>query len=236
MITNCIEIIDLALYIKRHDALIISDLHIGYGEALNKQGILIPRFSFKDMTQRLNKILCRRFSKIIINGDLKHEFGVISSQEWNETKKIIDRLKMHTKNIILIKGNHDTILEPIAKEKGLKITQDYSLGSIFITHGHIIPKSKEYKNAKTIIIAHEHPAISIREKFRAEKFKCFLKGKYKNKELIVMPSFNPIYIGTDIMKEKLLSPFLKQDLSDFDAYIIEDKVYHFGKIKDIRIA
>ena len=49
-----------------------------------------------------------------------------------------------------------------------------------------------------------------------------------------MPSFNPIYTGVDILKEKTLSPFLKQDLNDFEVYVIEDKVYCFGKIRDVQ--
>ena len=45
-----------------------------------------------------------------------------------------------------------------------------------------------------------------------------------------MPSFNPIIEGTDILKEKTLSPFLK-DTSNFECYIVADKVRFFGKIE-----
>ena len=62
---------------------------------------------------------------------------------------------------------------------------------------------------------------------RFEKFKCFLKGKYKNKLLIVQPSFNLLTIGTDILKQRLQSPFLK-DIKDFEVFIVEDKIYDFG--------
>ena len=48
-----------------------------------------------------------------------------------------------------------------------------------------------------------------------------------------MPSFNLVIEGTNILKEKLLSPFLKQDLKNFHVFIVEDKIYDFGKLKDI---
>ena len=48
-----------------------------------------------------------------------------------------------------------------------------------------------------------------------------------------MPSFYLISQGTDITKQKTLSPFLKKDLKNFEVYIVEDKVYKFGKLKEI---
>jgi len=49
-----------------------------------------------------------------------------------------------------------------------------------------------------------------------------------------MPSFNLVSEGTDILKEKLLSPFLHQNINNFDVYVVEDKVYNFGKVRDLR--
>jgi len=56
-ITKDIEIIDLCLYLKKEKILIITDTHIGYEESLNKQGVLIPRFQFKGIIERLEKVL-----------------------------------------------------------------------------------------------------------------------------------------------------------------------------------
>ncbi len=227
-LTKDIEIIDLSLYLKKYKILIISDLHIGFEEALNKQGVFIPRLKFKRMLERLKNITSKlKIEKIIINGDLKHEFGKISEQEWNDTLKFIDSLKAY--EIILVKGNHDTILEPIAKKRNIKIVDYYKIDDILILHGDEIVEDKEIK---TIIIGHEHPAISFPSR-KDEKFKCFLLGKYKNKDLIVMPSMNLVTEGIDITKDKLLSPFLK-DISNFKIYIIEDKVYDFGVLKNIK--
>jgi len=48
-----------------------------------------------------------------------------------------------------------------------------------------------------------------------------------------MPSFCLVTEGTDILKEKLLSPFLDQDLKNFDVFVVADKVYDFGKLKNL---
>ena len=232
-----IEIIDLGLLLKNEKILVLSDFHIGYEEALNKQGILVPKFQFNDIIKRLTKIFSRlkkdKIKIIIINGDIKHEFGTISEQEWRETLRLLDFLTKFCDEIILIKGNHDTIIGPIAKKKNVSVVDYYFAGDVLITHGHKIPNKNILKKAKTIVIGHEHPAISLRENIRTEKFKCFLKGKYKGKSLVVMPSFCLVTEGTDILKEKLLSPFLDQDLKNFDVFVVADKVYDFGKLKNL---
>ena len=239
-ISKNIEIIDLALYLKKHKALIIADLHIGYEEELRKKGILVPRFQFKDTFNMLSKILNKTKPKlIIVNGDLKHEFGTISEQEWRETLKILDLLTEHGK-VILIRGNHDNILGPIARKRNVEIKEHYKINDVLILHGNKIPDNKLLKDIKTIVIGHEHPAVSLRDKTRAEKFKCFLKGKWKRKTLIVMPSFITATEGTDILnegqdilKKKLISPFLT-NINNFEIFIVEDKVYRFGKVRSIK--
>jgi uncharacterized protein len=227
-----IEIIGLSLYLRKEKALIISDLHIGLEESLNKEGVLVPRFQLKALIQALEEILAKaKPEKIIINGDIKHEFGTISEQEWRDTLKVIDFLGKNSKELILIKGNHDTILGPIAGKRTLKTADHLLLGDIYITHGDRLPEedNPEFSQAKTIIIGHEHPAVSISEGARSELFKCFLLGSYKKRKLIVLPSFNFVTEGTDILREQLLSPYLTS-IRDFEIYVAADKAYHFGKV------
>ena len=58
-----IKIVDLAL--SAGNNLILADTHIGYEEALNKQGVLIPRFQFKEIIQRLEKKIKKKKNKTI---------------------------------------------------------------------------------------------------------------------------------------------------------------------------
>ena len=117
-----IEITDLCLYIEKHKLLVIGDVHIGYEEELNKKGYLIPRVHYKETMQRFEKIVkSKEIETILFIGDLKHEFGTISETEWRNTLKLLDFCAKHCNKIILIKGNHDKILGPIAKKRELNI-------------------------------------------------------------------------------------------------------------------
>lgn len=224
-----IEIIDLALWLNKEKTLIVSDFHLGYEEVLKKEGVFVPRFQLKDVLERLKIILEKvKPEKIIINGDLKHEFGKVLNQEWRDVLRLLDFLIKNSNELILVKGNHDLFLSPIAGKRNIKIVDDYLINDILITHGNKIKKTK----ANTLIIGHEHPAISLKEEGKIEKYKCFLKGKWERKNLIITPSFNFLFEGTDITKEELLSPYLK-DVSDFEVYVIGKKVYNFGKLKDL---
>lgn len=270
-----------SLFLKEHSAVIINDLHLGYEEALQQKGVLVPRFQLQEILKQLEEILRKTQARtIIINGDLKHEFGKVLRQEWKEVLQFLDYLLEKGKEVIIIQGNHDPLLKFVAEKKGVSVVKEYRLGDTLIVHGDELPKipstntfrkespqphyvrsvpnGTEQSDCKTnpkhkgkvrlefgnwnfkfrrIIIGHEHPAITLREKSKREKYKCFLKGKLfqkKGKELIAVPSFNPLLEGTDILKEKLLSPFLG-DIKNFEVFIVgKEEVLEFGKVKELQ--
>lgn len=247
-LTKDIELIDLAVYLPKHKTIILGDTHIGYEQDLINKGLLVPKTYFKDMMRRIKDIFVKvEVETVIFNGDIKHEFGIISEQEWRDTLELWNFLEKNSKKIILIKGNHDKTLGPLAKKKDLQVKDYIIIDDIFITHGHEIHKIP--KEIKTIIIAHEHPAIELEETGRREKFKCFLAGslkleisnscessirkKYKKFKLIVQPSLFLLTEGTDILRENLLSPYLK-NINNFEVYIVGDKIYNFGKLKNLK--
>ena len=100
-------------------------------------------------------------------------------------------------------------------------------------HGDKIPNKEILKDVSTIIIGHEHSAVSIKDGPRTELFKAFLVGKWKKYNLIAQPSFNLVTEGTDVLKEQILSPLLKGNLKNFNAVVVSDKLYGFGKIRDL---
>jgi len=231
-INDNIEIFDLGLLLVKEKVLVIGDLHMGIEEELTEKGILIPKFHFKDIMKRLENILNDlEVNKIIVNGDLKHEFSKMSDDEWRNSLKLIDFLKSKGE-LMFIKGNHDNFIQSIAVKGDIRVLKKIKIDNVLILHGDFIP---EKIDADIIIIGHEHPAISLREGVKIERYKCFLKGKWKNKTLIVMPSFNLLREGTDVLNRNMLSPFLKGDLSNFEVYIVDEEknVYKFGKLKDL---
>jgi len=232
LLNNKIKLVDLGILVE--DTLIFGDVHVGYEEALNKRGILVPRFQSKEIMKQLETLLEKTKPKVVvINGDLKHEFGVISDQEWRDALKVIDLCAKYADKLYFVKGNHDKSLDPIARKRDIKIVDQYRIGDVLVLHGDV---EKELdKKIKTVIIGHEHPAIKLKTKLRSETYKCYLYGKYKKLDLIVMPSFNPLTQGTDVLSGNFLSPFLKKGISKFTALIIgkDGEVLDFGKIKDI---
>ncbi|MEK6856468.1 MAG: phosphoesterase, partial [Nanoarchaeota archaeon] len=74
-----IEILDLCLYLRKEKILVIGDMHIGLEESLQKQGFFIPRFDIEEVIKRLKNIFAEvEVKRIILIGDVKHEFGTIS--------------------------------------------------------------------------------------------------------------------------------------------------------------
>jgi putative SbcD/Mre11-related phosphoesterase len=241
-LTNAIEAIDLALYTSK--TLILSDFHIGFEESLNRQGVFVPRMHYKGIIDRLEHIFAvlkqakKSVRTIVITGDLKHDFGRIGKQEWRDVMRLVDYLLRKSPRLVLIKGNHDVQLGPIADKHGIELVPDYRVEDILVIHGDVVPKT--LTGIKTIVMGHEHPAITLRAKGRSERYKCFLKGAYKRRTLIVQPSFNLLTEGTDILQEQFLSPLLKGRLfgiGSFEAFLVDERnhdVLPFGPIKRLQ--
>jgi len=223
-----LEIVDLTL--KYKDTLILGDLQLGYEQSLNNRGFLLPSFNLNAIIERLEKIFAKvKVKRVVVNGDVKHEFGKILRKEWKETTELFEWMLKRVKEIIIVKGNHDVILGPIAEKMNIQLVEYYQIDDLTILHGHKIIA----KMTKIIIVGHEHPAVSFPEK-PYEKFKCFLKGEWNGHILIVMPSFNFVSEGTDITKSEFLGPFLKdRNIDSFEVFVVDDKVYRFGKVEDI---
>jgi len=229
-ISKDIEIVDLALYFKKEKTLILGDLHIGYEEQMHQKGIFVPKFQTKEIIDKIQSIIKKTNPKtIVINGDLKHDFGKNSEQEWKDIFKLIELIKKSCEELIFVKGNHDNFLKTIAAQKNITVVEQYQIKDTLIIHGDKLIETE----AKRIIIGHEHPAITLKDKGKLEKYKCFLKGKYKRKELIVLPSINPLSYGTDVRNSNH-SPFVK-DKSDFEVFISnKGEVFNFGKVKNFQ--
>ncbi|MBR9707152.1 MAG: hypothetical protein GOV15_01825, partial [Candidatus Diapherotrites archaeon] len=76
------------------DSLVFSDVHLGMERVAVSRGVYLPKKQFADCLRRLTS-LRKRFpslKRVVIAGDLKHEHGRPSSQEWNEVRKLLDWL------------------------------------------------------------------------------------------------------------------------------------------------
>src|SRR3989344_3350422 len=134
LIHQNIEIRDLGLYLIKEKTLIISDIHIGFEESLNRQGILVPRIYFKEFLERLKNMLLDDVEAVVINGDLKHEFAGMSSSEWQGSKDFFHILE--GRKVFVIQGNHDPLLPYVLKN--VRILPFLRIEHILIAHGDVI--------------------------------------------------------------------------------------------------
>jgi len=229
-----------SVYFLKEKILAIADLHLGYEEMLEKKGIHFPRRQFEDIIGDLNLIFeklkdkKRVIEKIIIVGDLKHEFGTVLKQEWKEVLDLIDFLDTKAKKVILVKGNHDVMLPGVLKQRKLEVFDFYFEKGIFFMHGNKIYKEAFNKEVNLIVMGHKHPAITLRKDAKKETYKCFLVGNYnRKKQIMVLPSFFPLTEGMDVGLEHP-DIDIKLNLKNFDVYIpYENKVLYFGIVKDL---
>jgi len=223
-----------AAYIEPIKTLVLSDLHLGYEEELRRKGVYIPTGEFARIEKLLDHLVTTFKPKLIVlNGDIKHSFGSINSKEWKHTKLILERLQTKSK-VILVQGNHDPVLAPVAKAAGLAVEPYHIEEEYLFVHGDAIPETKLFKGITTIIMGHEHPAVNLHNGIRGETYKCFLALQYKKTNLLVLPSTFGLTQGTDVLASEPRNPLLK-NLADANVYVVEDEhVLAFGTVKELR--
>jgi putative SbcD/Mre11-related phosphoesterase len=244
-IAGGLELVDLALHLLGHQTLVIADVHLGFEESLHQDGALVPRGYFKRLWRRWEGIAARLgisskcpLERVIINGDLSHQFGPLSAREGTESQELLERLGAISREIVVLEGNHDGNLGFLAEvDERIRVCRSYKLGDLLFLHGDSEP-ARLPPGVKTIVIGHEHPAVGLRDRItgRVELYKCFLVGSYRDRRLVVQPSFNPLVSGSDLTRERRLSPLLDEAaLEEFEVYTVSDEgsVYRFGPLKHL---
>ena len=238
------EFIDKALFFKEQGIVVIGDLHLGFEESLRQSGVLVPERQIKDIIQNLKEIFERieklkigKINKIVFLGDIKHAF-YFEKEELKGFNQIMEFLqnRFDDKDILLVKGNHDTM--DFSLEKKMR---DYHVEKrILFIHGHEQVNQSVLKRADTIVMGHTHPCVILHEGSKKEVYKCFLEGQYNGRKIIVLPSFMDITEGTpvnyydeDYMEDFSFIP--KKKIMKFKIYAVGEKeVLEFGRIKDLR--
>ena len=218
--------------------LTVGDLHFGFEEALNRGGVFVSRKMYQETIEYLERVFekCGKVDEVVLLGDVKHVFGEVIRQEWDEVLGILNYLKEKVGKVVIVKGNHDKIVEPIARRAGVETKDYYVAGELCFLHGDRDFIENYDKKMKCWILGHGHPAVKISSGVKVEKFKCFLVGEFKKKKIIVVPSFFDYGIGSDPRESDLgfAWPF---NFKNFEVLVVQDeslKVLNFGKLKKIR--
>ena len=235
--------INKAAFFPKQGILAVGDLHLGYEYMMIKHRISLPESQIEEMHGDLEEIFTglkergHEPKKIIFLGDIKHFFGYEyrEGHYFRELSGFLDR-HFFRKDVILIRGNHDKF-DPEGKKM-----EDYHVedGIIFL-HGHAEFPEIHGKDVRTIVTGHLHPSVVIsdRQNVKREKFKCFLVGKLRGKETIVLPSFFDVTEGSsvnDYDHDYNSNSIIPQgEIMEFEVFVIgEEKVYNFGKIGDLK--
>lgn len=244
-LTEDAQLVDLGLYLPQHRALAIADIHLGFEEALHQDGTLVPRGHFDQIQARLDEI-CEELEvsrespleSVLVNGDLRHRFGPLTHEEWTYARSFLDHLTRVGRQVVILEGNHDLdrSLKALAqRHEGVEVRHECGMGRILFLHGDQEPKRLP-SGAEMVVIGHEHPAVGLRDRVtgRVELYKCYLAGPYRGLRLVVQPSFNPWVQGSDLTRERCLSPFLSEaSLGEFEIFLVSDErsVYPFGSLR-----
>jgi putative SbcD/Mre11-related phosphoesterase len=222
----------LGVYLPKIDALVIADLHLGIELSLFDEGTYIPIDQYEIMHKTIEN-LNNKYNPtlIIINGDFKHEFARASHQEWHELKGLIQSLTQLGVRLEIVRGNHDNYLKTVLSRQGKTLREPYFITSDYLfMHGHQSLQEvfkSTIPDVKWIVLAHEHPAIELQDDTGGKhKFKCYLKGRWEEYHILVLPAFSPFASGTVVNKidqSQILSPVLKEmKLEEFRPLVMDN--------------
>ncbi len=228
--------------------MVVADLHIGIEYAMALKGLFIPAIQFKELSNTL-RMLIEELSprKLIIVGDLKHEFAQKTLQEHSETIKLLEMIKDVGIHFILVRGNHDNFIKGVLERFDVDFREPYYVdGQYLFIHGHkdLPPELLDKHNVKWVIMGHEHPAIMFRDEVGGkEKIPAFLVGPFpdnKDVRLLVLPALSPLATGVEVnasLPDDFLSPILQRaDIDNFTAFgILSSGILKLPKIREIRI-
>lgn len=227
-------LLENAIYIPSEKTLVIADLQLGAEQQLRALGHNVMYEQAEKMLRLLERLVAEHdVERLVINGDLKHEFGRISGQERRDILGMLRKLKRSVR-VEVVRGNHDTITKPLTDRLGIELHEALSVGPFYCVHGHELPAGEAFQRAETVIIGHMHPAIVLHDGVRKEKCKCFLVGAYGGKRLIVLPSFATLSEGADVLRVDPNTPLLDRNaMQDCELYAIADEIRRFGTVREL---
>jgi len=240
-----VEIVGLGLYVEELGALLVADLHLGYEEALSEQGVFLPPVQLAEIKETLEAMVREvGAGRLILLGDVKHEFGDVTRLEWRETLELLEFLTRDLGlRVEVVRGNHDNYLIPILKRLGIPLHDPYLLEAGWLLyHGHKpLPVEAYTEKVSNVALGHEHPALLLRDELGARvKLKALLAGEHAGKKVYVLPAVSPLMPGTEVNVEREpLTPLLRETgLDSFRVYAVdmEAGIFDFGELRFLKLA
>ncbi len=228
--------------------LVIADLHIGKEEELRQAGFTLPSQAKRMGEQVVSLVEDLRPRRLIILGDLKHQFPKSTGLERREVPRFFDELEGLVSEIHMVQGNHDGNVSNILPRGVILHGADgFRLGTIGFVHGHAWP-AEDVMEADTLLMGHNHPTIMFQDRLGFRNVhRCWIRAAFARsneryrrlpKELIILPAFNEFSGGTTMNETG--SRYLGPVLNSGDVQMREARVYlldglHLGELKDIMV-
>lgn len=177
--TEIVLLAEKAIYLPKHQSLLIADPHFGKAAHFRKAGLPITEKVHLGDFLSIQKMIARyRPAQVLFLGDLFHSD---LNNSWNDLEDFLSYIP--EVNFHLIKGNHDILPKAIYRSDLWQIHQEQLImGNLILSHEPL----KEIPEGHLNICGHIHPGISLVGKGRQRlKLPCF----HLSKQTLIMPAF-----------------------------------------------
>ncbi|WP_459201010.1 metallophosphoesterase [Methanococcus sp. CF] len=221
---------DNTVFLEKNKTLILADVHVGLEEFIRRTGVLFPLNEKKELLERIKKLIVEfKPEKLVFLGDFLHHFQKVPYKVYETVKELNSLLKNH--DVIVIRGNHDIMLEYILKENtDFKILSYLLEDKILMVHGDkTFDVDSEFN---LLIMGHEHPVLEINK----QRFPSYLEIVQNDFEILVAPAFSNIASGVKIneLESNFMSPYLKKvKKEDIFPIVIGEEVFKFPDLSKI---
>ena len=222
-----------AALLTDENVIVVADMHLGCEAALEYEGMSLPRVQTRKIEQYMGMLISSiEPRRVVVAGDLKHNFSRNLVQEWQDVARFVKLLSGRVP-LDVIKGNHDNYLGAILSEHRVPLHRELSMSGIRILHGHSGSLSDEMT-----IMGHIHPSVRLKDRVGASlKDQCFLYDD--ERRILVLPALSIVSPGTDVisqMSSDSISPLLRHTgLSTFMPIVFSgEKALEFPTVGELR--
>ncbi len=228
--------------------LVVGDLHLGIESEFYRSGFTVISNIGKIRDRILKLASGNGCGRLVLLGDVKHDFYGISRQEEREVPVFLEELSEELE-VHVCPGNHDGNIKKIAPKKvRVHPSSGFRSGEYFFNHGHSWP-GKELLKAFVLVRGHSHPAVEFRDSLGFRSIEpCWLRcrldrkkvaekygEKGETREAVVVPAFNPLVGGLPVNREgSELGPIMKNGViktKECGVYLLDGT--YLGKVKNL---
>lgn len=165
-----------AIFWKKREVLILSDVHFGKVNHFRKEGIAIPNIAKEKDYENLSFLLEHYTpKKLYIIGDLFHSD---KNKEWEALKML--RTTFASIDWVLVAGNHDAATLSSYQDLNIKIVEQLEEDPFYFSH------EPEDKLGFYSIAGHIHPGVILKGKAKQRmRMQCFYFGNSS----AILPAF-----------------------------------------------